>query len=207
MVLVVFLYYDYNTCLLMLEWSKLGFAEAAKRLQLEAEDRQNIMPKLRVESRRKYLEKRKGDKMLELEADIFDDEYLFDESTLTEREIKEREYKKKILTLAKEHDKAREIELAQRYHMPDEKRDKAMPDHYVEVDEREKQPHSEQRVWEDARMATAQWNFGARDAKVRLQEKGKVHEYDLLLDDTIDFVQTNQLAGTKGIEGTSEILL
>ncbi|XP_057370593.1 pre-mRNA-splicing factor ATP-dependent RNA helicase DHX16-like [Daphnia carinata] len=182
-----------------------GFAEAAKRLQMEAEDKANIIPKLRVESRRKYLEKRKGDKITELEADIFDDEYLFDEQQLTERERKDREYKKKILNLAKEHDKARELELVQRYHMPDDKRDKAMPDRYVEIDDREKQPHSEQRVWEDARMATAQWNFGARDAKQRLQEKGKVHDYDLLLDDTIDFVQTNQLAGTKGIEDQPEV--
>ncbi|KAK4018855.1 pre-mRNA-splicing factor ATP-dependent RNA helicase DHX16 [Daphnia magna] len=182
-----------------------GFAEAAKRLQMEAEDKANIIPKLRVESRRKYLEKRKGDKITELEADIFDDEYLFDEQQLTERERKDREYKKKILSLAKEHDKARELELVQRYHMPDDKRDKAMPDRYVEIDDREKQPHSEQRIWEDARMATAQWNFGARDAKQRLQEKGKVHDYDLLLDDTIDFVQTNQLAGTKGIEDQPEV--
>lgn len=168
---------------------------------MEAEDRQSIIPKLRVESRRKYLEKRKGDKIEELEADIFDDEYLFDETQLTEREKKERDYKKKILSLAKEHDKARELELVKRYHMPDDKRDKTMPDRYVEVDDREKQPHSEQRVWEDARMATAQWSFGARDAKQRMAEKGKVDSYDLLLDDTIDFVQTNQLAGTKGIEG------
>jgi pre-mRNA-splicing factor ATP-dependent RNA helicase DHX16 len=85
--------------------------------------------------------------------------------------------------------------------MPDDKREKAMPDRYVEIDDREKQPHSEQKVWEDARMATAQWNFGARDAKQRLQKRGKIHDYDLLLDDTIDFIQTNQLAGTKGIEG------
>lgn len=187
-------------------FSYVGFDEASKRLQLETEDRQSIVPRLRIESRRKYLVKRKGDKLAELEADIYDEEYLFaDESQLTEREIKDREYKKQILNLAKEHDKAREIELAQRYHMPDEKRHKDMPDNYVEIDEREKQPHSEQRVWEDARMSTAQWSFGAKDAKARLQEKGKVHDYDLLLDDAIDFVQTNQLAGTKGIEEQPEI--
>ena len=168
---------------------------------MEAEDKASVIPKLRVESRRKNLEKRKGVKITELEADIFDDEYLFDEQQLTERERKDREYKKKILSLAKEHDKARELELVQRYHMPDDKREKAMPDRYVEIDDREKQPHSEQKVWEDARMATAQWNFGARDAKQRLQKRGKIHDYDLLLDDTIDFIQTNQLAGTKGIEG------
>lgn len=33
---------------------------------------------LRVKSRRKYLKKRKEEKILELEADVKDDEYLFD---------------------------------------------------------------------------------------------------------------------------------
>lgn len=183
----------------------IGFAEAAKRLQMEAEDKKSIIPKLRIDSRRKYLEKRKSDKLTELEADIYDEEFLFHDQDVTERERIDLEHKKKILALAKEHDKARELELVQRYHMPDEKRDKVMPDRYVEVDEREKQPHSEQRVWEDARMSTAQWNFGAKDAKQRLLEKGKLDDYELLLDDTIDFVQTNQLAGTKGIEGKTKL--
>lgn len=35
--------------------------------------------KLRLESRRKYLAKRKDDKISELEADIIDDEYLFND--------------------------------------------------------------------------------------------------------------------------------
>lgn len=60
--------------------SKRSYEEAAKRLKIEAEDRDKLLPKLRVVSRRKYLEKRKDDKVLELEADIADDEYLFDES-------------------------------------------------------------------------------------------------------------------------------
>lgn len=58
---------------------KKGFEEAAKRLKLETEDRDKIVPHLRIQSRRKYLEKRKEDKVAELEADILDDEYLFDE--------------------------------------------------------------------------------------------------------------------------------
>ena len=54
-------------------------AEAAKRLKIMEEDtKEKLVPKLRVESRRKYLEKRKEDKVAELEADILDDEYLFD---------------------------------------------------------------------------------------------------------------------------------
>lgn len=59
--------------------TKKSYEEAAKRLKMEAEDRDKILPKLRIQSRRKYLEKRKDDKVIELEADIADDEYLFDE--------------------------------------------------------------------------------------------------------------------------------
>jgi pre-mRNA-splicing factor ATP-dependent RNA helicase DHX16 len=42
---------------------------------------------------------------------------------LTEREKLERRYKKKILELAKKHDKAGEIEKVQRYHMPQDRKD------------------------------------------------------------------------------------
>jgi pre-mRNA-splicing factor ATP-dependent RNA helicase DHX16 len=41
-------------------------------------DRDSLLPNLRKESRRAYLEKRKDEKVQELEADIMDDEYLFD---------------------------------------------------------------------------------------------------------------------------------
>lgn len=58
---------------------KKGFEEAAKRLKMELEDRDKIVPNLRLQSRRLYLEKRKEDKVAELEADIMDDDYLFDE--------------------------------------------------------------------------------------------------------------------------------
>lgn len=46
---------------------------------MELEDRDKIVPDLRVQSRRIYLEKRKEDKVAELEADIVDDEYLFED--------------------------------------------------------------------------------------------------------------------------------
>jgi pre-mRNA-splicing factor ATP-dependent RNA helicase DHX16 len=46
---------------------------------METDSKEKLVPKLRIESRRKYLEKRKEDKVAELEADIIDDEYLFDE--------------------------------------------------------------------------------------------------------------------------------
>lgn len=64
----------FNFCL-----DKKAYEEAAKRLKLENErEKETVIPRLRIESRRKYLEKRKEDKVTELEADILDDEYLFD---------------------------------------------------------------------------------------------------------------------------------
>lgn len=170
---------------------KKAFEEAAKRLELEKEDREKILPRLRVESRRKYLIKRKDDKLKELEGDILDDEYLFDESTLTEREKTEREYKKKVLKLARDYDKVREMENLQRYTMPDEK--KSVDDKYVEVDEREKKHGYEQRKWEEDQMRGTSLSFGARDKEKRFKDK----EYNLVLEDEIEFIKSLPLEGTR----------
>lgn len=165
---------------------KRAYIEAAKRLKLENEDKDKMIPKLRVESRRKYLEKRKEDKVAELEADIVDDEYLFEEDTLTSRERKDRDYKKTLLKLAQEHEKARELEHVQRYHMPQDL-GKGSKSDYVEVDELEKVPHSEQKKWEQEQMASAQFSFGSKTSKT--------DEYELLLEDQIEFIQALHLPG------------
>ncbi|XP_058825732.1 pre-mRNA-splicing factor ATP-dependent RNA helicase DHX16 [Topomyia yanbarensis] len=169
--------------------SRKAYEEAAKRLKLEADDRDKLLPKLRIQSRRQYLEKRKDDKVAELEADILDDEYLFEASEITERERRDREYKRNLLQIAKEHEKARELERVQRYHMPKDIK-KGEKEEYVEVDEREKMPNSEQKKWEAEQLASAVYKFGSKDAKQQ-------EEYELLLDDQIDFVQALRLDGTK----------
>ncbi|XP_037817197.1 pre-mRNA-splicing factor ATP-dependent RNA helicase DHX16 [Lucilia sericata] len=169
--------------------SRKAIEEAAKRLKLEHDDRDKILPQLRIQSRRKYLEKRKEDKVAELEADILDDEYLFEESVLTDKERQEREYKKQLLTIAKEHEKARELERIQRYHMPRDLK-KGEKEEYVEVDENERLPNSEQKKWEAEQLASARFQFGAKDAKAQ-------EEYELLLDDQIDFIQALTMDGSK----------
>ncbi|XP_036320983.1 pre-mRNA-splicing factor ATP-dependent RNA helicase DHX16 [Rhagoletis pomonella] len=169
--------------------SRKAIEEATKRLKLEHEDRDKILPQLRVQSRRKYLEKRKEDKVAELEADIVDDEYLFDEKILTTREREEREYKKQLLQIAKEHEKARELERIQRYHIPQNLK-KGEKEEYVEVDELEKQPHSEQKKWEVEQLASARFQFGSKDAKIK-------EEYELLLEDQIEFIQALTMDGSK----------
>ncbi|XP_068210643.1 pre-mRNA-splicing factor ATP-dependent RNA helicase DHX16 [Palaemon carinicauda] len=170
-----------------------AFEEAARRLQMEKEDRVKILPKLRVESRRKYLGKRKDDKLKELEEIIIDDEYLFDEETLTEREKKERDYKKTVLQLAKDYDKVREAENVQRYVMPDE--GGSVDDKYVEVDERENKHGFEQKKWEEDQMRGTSLSFGAKDKAVKYQDHGK--EYNLVLEDEIEFIKSLPLEGTR----------
>ncbi|XP_053677739.1 pre-mRNA-splicing factor ATP-dependent RNA helicase DHX16 [Anopheles nili] len=180
---------------------KRAYEEAAKRLKLETEDREKLLPKLRIQSRRQYLEKRKEDKVAELEADILDDEYLFGDVEITERERQDREYKKSLLQIAKEHDKARELERVQRYHMPKDIK-KGETQEYVEVDEREKMPHSEQKKWEAEQLASAVYKFGSKDAK---QKASQQEEYELLLDEQIDFIQALQMGGTKDKDRKPEI--
>ena len=165
---------------------KKSYEEAAKRLKLEAEDRKKIVPKLRVESRRMYLEKRKDDKLALLEGDIADEEYLFNEVPLTDKEKAGLEYRKKVLNLAREHDRARDMEKVQRYHIPKEGED----NQYVEVDETEKAPNAEQKKWEEERLGIARLRFGAKDAKQKSRK-----EYDLVMDAEIEFVQSLTLDG------------
>lgn len=43
-----------------------SYDEAAKRLKMEYEDREKLLPQLRVRSRREYLAKRKEDKVQEV---------------------------------------------------------------------------------------------------------------------------------------------
>lgn len=58
--------------------------------------------------------KRKEDKLIELEQDIQDDEYLFGDQELTNREKRELEKKKQLLEIAKAHEKAKDLERVSR---------------------------------------------------------------------------------------------
>ena len=85
---------------------RAAYEEAQKRLVMAKEDQRKMVPELRKQSRRDYLKKREVDKVEELEADIIDEEYLFGDAKLTQRERAEFEYKKRVLNLAKDYKKA-----------------------------------------------------------------------------------------------------
>ena len=69
-------------------------------------------------------------------------------------------------------------------------------DRYIEVDEKEKAPNYEQRKWEEEHLHSAQLKFGAKDAKERHAAKA-TKQYELLLDDEIEFIQALKLPGSK----------
>lgn len=58
-------------------------------------------------------------------------------------------------------------------------------------------PHSEQRKWEQEQMASAVYKFGSKDAAAK-------EEYELLLDDQIEFIQALRLEGSKENEKKEE---
>lgn len=183
-----------HTRKVMSKSEKKAYEEAAKRLQLEREDRNNIIPELRKKSRREYYKKRNKDKLDDLEAEIIDEEYLFGDTNLSEREKKELKYKKKVLELAKEHRKAGEKQKADHYYMP---KDDVKPSEKYEEDEFEKGPNYEQKRWEEEHVGAALMRFGARDAKQKAKEKKAVKDYDMIMDEEIEFVQTLQMPGTR----------
>nr|DBA20571.1 TPA: hypothetical protein GDO54_017333 [Pyxicephalus adspersus] len=184
---------------------KKAYEEAQKRLKVTEEDRKKMVPELRKKSRRDYLVKRERDKLEDLEAEIADDEYLFAEPELTEVERQELEYKRKVRDLAKEYKKAGEkerMEKHDRYFMPEESRNKKIPDRYEEpVTEERFAPREEQRRWEEEHIGAAALTFGAKDARARGQ---KQYDYVLEEDELIQFVSATQMKGTVEKEDENE---
>ncbi|XP_064405869.1 pre-mRNA-splicing factor ATP-dependent RNA helicase DHX16-like [Halichondria panicea] len=170
--------------------NKKATDEARKRLQMDEQDRKKMIPKLREESRWEYLGKRRHDKLDELRDDIDDEQYLYSETKVTEREQKDLEYKQSIYKLAKEHEKAADDEKIQRYTIPEENIKPST--RYTEPkDEQELGPNADVKKWEEEQIGIGIFKSGAKDAK----EKSKQKEYDLILDDEVTFVMAETVSG------------
>lgn len=173
---------------------KKAYEEAQKRLKMAEDDQRNMLPELRKRSRWEYLKKREAEKLEDLEAEIKDEEYLFASDDLTERERKDLDYKRTLRDLAKEYKKAgarEEEERKNRYYMPEEKRNKDVPQHDLELDDTPMELGGEQGRWEEERLKTAALSFGAkkeREQGVRQEQE----KYQLILEEEemIDFVST-----------------
>lgn len=179
---------------------KNAYEEAKKRLEIEEADNKEVIQDLRKKSRREYLKKREEDKLLELDADLRDEEYLFKDEDLTEKERIEFEYKKQVMELAKNYKDIGKNEKRGRYYIPEDKKRDDIVDEYDETIDSELAKAtgegkfvSESARWEEARIKAAMPHYGARDAKAHSKEK----QYELLTeDDIIEFVQAATQKGT-----------
>lgn len=91
--------------------------EATKRLNIAdstSKNKKDLLDKLRYKSRKDYLLKRKDDMAMELEFRVRDDETVFANEELTEREKRDAKYRKEILGYVKNYDQANEIVKIQR---------------------------------------------------------------------------------------------
>lgn len=75
---------------------KKAFEEARKRLQMEEKDKKSLIPNLRERARKDYVEKRTREKVDSLREGIREDERMFDQSSLTEKEKLQMHYNKKV---------------------------------------------------------------------------------------------------------------
>lgn len=164
-------------------------------------NRDELVPKLRIESRRKYLERREQDKLQLLKGEIKDEQRLFKDTELTEREKRQLEHKQTVLKYAEEYDRAKEIEQKRKYFMPTE--DGKPGSNYIEVDDSEKQINSEQRRWEDERLNLAKISTGAKDKHLKHLKKQK--DYDLLVGEEIDFIKALEEFDEKLLERKEKV--
>lgn len=191
-----------NTRKIVERSDKKAFEEAKKRLELDEQDRKKMIPGLRKKSRMDYLKKRREDKLVELDGDIKDHEFLFEDTELTERETKDLDYKRIVYQLARDHEKASELEQVDRYTIPVE--GEKPSNRYVEPeDDQELGPNADIKKWEEEQMGIATVRFGAKDAK----ERNKQTEYDLVMEEQVSFVISETVGGygTEEMAGPSEV--
>ncbi|CAK8673976.1 unnamed protein product [Clavelina lepadiformis] len=179
---------------------KIVDAKKAKDTEIE-----NLsIAELREKSRQEYLKMREEVKLQELIDDIKDEEYLFSDERITEREKGDLEYKKRVRDVAIKYKEISEKDKRGRYYLPEEKRRTDVPDEYDELDDVADGYHAnlEHQRWEQTRLNAATARYGAKDAKP------KQSQYELLTeDDMIEFVQAATRKGTIQEEDMESIQL
>ncbi|CAI5464562.1 unnamed protein product [Closterium sp. Yama58-4] len=130
--------------------------------------------------------------------ELVDEEYLFSDVKLTEREQAEQRYKRKVLALAKQQ--VEDVGKVLEYHLPEayDKEEKVQQDkrfavamkRYQDVEGDDKvTPRAEQEAWENHQIGKATVNFGSKDRKVDSEQ------YEYVFEDQIDFIKDTIMAG------------
>ncbi|KAJ1753853.1 hypothetical protein LPJ79_000140 [Coemansia sp. RSA 1821] len=163
----------------------------------DIEARREALPEIRDRARQEYLKLREEQRLEILRQEIADEEEMFKGERLTEKEIKDLEYKKDLLRLAEER---RNIsDETEGYVMPEDyitekgkidrkKKKDALFKRYEEVGAkrggREAPVLSEQEQWERQQISK-----GKADVKAKPDKSADSKEYDYVLDtDNLDFV-------------------
>jgi pre-mRNA-splicing factor ATP-dependent RNA helicase DHX16 len=178
--------------------SKEAQAEATRRAALAADGdaARQYVPRLRVEARRAYLEKREPQQLRLLRQRIEDEEFLFKGIEMTAEERAELEQDKALLRAAEQR-----VDVASRrvgYAIPESEFDdrgklnKAsefdkLKARYTATDGQDSfVVDAEQKDWEAAQMARTQTTYGSRDNTAAKAESDK---YDYVFDTQVDFVR------------------
>ncbi|KAJ2159904.1 hypothetical protein GGF46_002686 [Coemansia sp. RSA 552] len=175
----------------------------------DPEARREALPEIRDRARQKYLKQREEQRLELLKLEIADEEDLLKTERLTEKEIKELEYKRELLRLAEE-----------RRNISDETDGYALPEDYItekgKIDRKKKHDAlfgryedtgsrkpaagtdgarvlSEQEQWEQQQIGKSKVDVGAKD-RDKATSVGGDKEYDYVLDlDNVDFVLEDTL--------------
>ena len=147
-------------------------------------------------------------KLDELKGMIEDEEYLFDGVELTEQEVRDHEYRKKIYKLAMEQVRDVDAILDDRYKMPDsydeggkqgaDKRFEALTARYRDTqDADDTNPFKEQEEWESHQITMSKAQFGALD------KKPAGPQYDYVFEDQIGFIKDEVMGGIGDVSSSS----
>ncbi|KAJ2389116.1 hypothetical protein GGI23_005903, partial [Coemansia sp. RSA 2559] len=170
--------------------------------------RRQALPEIRDRARQEYLKLREEQRLELLRQEVADEEDLFRGERLTEREIKDLEYKKELLRLAEE-----------RKNISDETDAYAMPEDYItekgKIDRQKKKDAlfkrydergpshdkkkgesalTEQERWEQQQIGKSKVDVGSKSKPKSSKDGSGSKEYDYVLDlDSIDFVLEDTL--------------
>jgi len=171
--------------------------EQLKKIQEESEKlrSQFTVEELKRESRYQYLKKREEREIKLLKAEILDEEELFHDAKLTEKEKRELYAKKKLLELIESRQEVEQKSKGEFYQLPDAYQDQEGRFNSKEKEEllhqryqEEGKPKTEQEVWEEQQTKLAMRQSGANQKKNQQSD-----EYKLV--DAIDFISQDVLAG------------
>lgn len=174
--------------------------------EAKAEEKERRLEELRKTSRIKYLEKREAQKWNEAGANLADEDELFRDERLTKVERMRNEIDRTIYESTKQQRSLQEVQY-NGYLIPEAEVDsEGRLDSRKEIEKlkaRYTRAANEKEAmgyggheWEEEQMAKHQYAFGSKKHIPKPNEEKK-EEFDLLLDDTIDFVTEDILAGDR----------